>query len=150
MGTLEVLAFRTSHDAAEPVGFVLGDATSGRLGLVSDTGAFTPEAHEALQHCDVIGIECNHDAGMLETGPYPWFLKQRIASTRGHLSNADAASAVERLASERLAHVYAVHLSRTNNTHDLARTALAGCLARLGLDVPVTSVTQDCPPVLVA
>ncbi len=144
IGTLDVLAFRSSHDAAEPVGFVVGRDGSGRFGLLTDTGTFTHEAAEALRGCDVVALECNHDPDMLETGPYPWFLKKRIASDRGHLSNVAAADAIENLADSRLSHVFAVHLSRTNNTHGLARDALADRLARLGLDVKVTPVGQEC------
>ena len=148
VGTLEVLPFTSSHDAAEPVGFVVSGAGSNgreeRFGLATDTGTFTGEAAEALRDCDILGIECNHDGDMLATGPYPWFLKQRIASSRGHLSNADAADALERVAGDRLTQVYALHLSRTNNTHELARHALASRLAQVGLDVSVASVTQHC------
>lgn len=143
VGTLTAIPFRTSHDAAEPVGYRIESACGTVLGIATDTGTFTEEATEALRDCDILGLECNHDLDMLAGGPYPWFLKQRIASTRGHLSNPDAADALERIASERLRHVHALHLSRTNNTHDLAREALEARLARLGLDVAVTSVTQD-------
>jgi len=144
IGTFDVLPFRSSHDAAEPVGYVLTDGAGTRFGLATDPGTFTPDTAEALLGCDVLGLECNHDIDMLTTGPYPWFLKQRIASNRGHLSNPDAADALERVASDRLTHVFALHLSRTNNTHDLARAALEHRLARLGLGTRVTSVTQDC------
>lgn len=146
IGTLDVLAFRTSHDAAEPVGYVVGDRGSGDcVGLASDTGTFTDEQAEALSGCGTLGLECNHDPEMLQTGPYPWFLKQRIASSRGHLANADAAQALDRTATDRLSHVYALHLSRTNNTHELARVALEARLAELGLAVGVTAVSQDLP-----
>lgn len=143
VGTLTVIAFATSHDAAEPVGYRIETSAGATLGIATDTGHFTDQAAEALRDCDIVGIECNHDIEMLSGGPYPWFLKQRIASPRGHLSNPDAADALERIAGDRLRHVHALHLSRTNNTHELARRALEVRLARLGLDVPVTSVTQD-------
>ena len=143
VGTLSVLPFRISHDAQEPVGYRIEGACGARIGIATDTGTFTAEAAEALSGCDVVGLECNHDLDMLETGPYPWFLKQRIASTRGHLSNPDAADALEQISSDRLREVCALHLSRTNNTHVLAREALEGRLAQLGLDVTVTAVTQD-------
>jgi phosphoribosyl 1,2-cyclic phosphodiesterase len=143
VGTLSVLPFSISHDAEEPVGYRIEASCGTRIGIATDTGAFTAEAAEALRGCDIVGLECNHDVDMLAGGPYPWFLKQRISSTRGHLSNPDAADALERIASDRLREVCALHLSRTNNTHDLAREALGLRLERLGLDVAVTSVTQD-------
>ncbi len=143
IGSLEVLAFSTSHDAVEPVGYVVRDDSGTRFGLATDTGVFTEQAAEALAECDILGVECNHDVDMLTTGPYPWFLKQRIASSRGHLSNPDAARALEAIAGDRLRQVHALHLSRTNNTHDLAREGLSNCLSRLGLDAEVKTVTQD-------
>jgi phosphoribosyl 1,2-cyclic phosphodiesterase len=143
VGTLTVLPFGISHDAEEPVGYCIEANCGTRVGIATDTGTFTDEAAEALTGCDIVGLECNHDLDMLAGGPYPWFLKQRISSTRGHLSNPDAADALERIASDRLGQVCALHLSRTNNTHDLAREALELRLARLGLDVPVASVSQD-------
>jgi phosphoribosyl 1,2-cyclic phosphodiesterase len=143
IGSFEIFAFEASHDAAEPVGYVVQSDAGERFGLVTDTGVFTEQAAEALIGCDVVGIECNHDVEMLDSGPYPWFLKQRIASARGHLSNPDAALALERIASDRLRRVYAVHLSRTNNTHDLARAELSRSARRLGLDIEVVSVTQE-------
>ena len=146
IGSLEVLPFRSSHDAKEPVGFVVSDRNGNRFGLATDMGSFTQEAAEALAGCDLIGLECNHDLKMLETGPYPWFLKQRIASARGHLSNADAARALESVATDRLREVHALHLSRTNNTRELACQAVQQQLALMGLAVSVRSVSQDCVP----
>ena len=79
---------------------------------------------------------------MLERGPYPGFLKQRIRSHAGHLSNADAADALSRLASDRLSHVFALHRSRTNNTAELAASALTTRAQELGLGVPITVASQ--------
>lgn len=142
IGTLDVVAFRTSHDAADPVGYRI-EAGGAVVGIATDTGVLTDEAREALAGCDVLAIECNHDLDMLENGPYPYFLKRRIRSSRGHLSNPDAADAVEALASDRLRRVIAMHRSRTNNTHGLAGRALEARLARIGLGVPVDVARQD-------
>lgn len=142
IGTLTVLPFRISHDAAEPVGFAIGDDAGSRVGIATDTGVFTDDAAEALSGCDIIGLECNHDLDMLSAGPYPWFLKQRIASSRGHLSNPDAARALARIASDRLSRVHALHLSRTNNRRDIATEALERAIAELGLGAEVRSETQ--------
>jgi phosphoribosyl 1,2-cyclic phosphodiesterase len=143
IGTLDILPFDISHDALEPLGYVVQAEGGHRFGLATDTGVFTEQAAEALLGCDVIGLECNHDVEMLAAGPYPWFLKQRIASSRGHLSNRDAALALERVAGDRLRRVHALHLSRTNNTRELAREGLDRCLCHLGLDVEVVPVSQD-------
>jgi phosphoribosyl 1,2-cyclic phosphodiesterase len=144
IGSLDVLAFRTSHDAAEPVGYRI--ETSGAvIGLASDTGKLSGEALEALAGCDILGIESNHDAEMLERGPYPAYLKRRIRSTVGHLSNTDAAEALSALASDRLRQVFGLHRSTTNNTAMLAETALRQRARQIGLDVPVTVTAQDRP-----
>jgi len=134
---IDVLAFRTSHDAAEPVGFRFDGPDGAAIGLATDTGVLTHEILEALQGCDVIGIESNHDERMLADGPYPRFLKQRIQSHRGHLSNAAAAAALSQLRSERLRQVVALHVSRTNNTVTLADRALRGVCATHGISVHV-------------
>ena len=79
---------------------------------------------------------------MLATGPYPWFLKQRIASSRGHLSNPDAARAIERIATDRLRRVHALHLSRTNNTPVLAAATVGEALDRAGAATAVVVSDQ--------
>ncbi len=141
VGTLEVVAFRTSHDAAQPVGYRVNSGGDS-VGVVTDTGVLTEETLEALTGVRVLGIESNHDLRMLERGPYPAFLKDRIRSARGHLSNADAADALERLASDALEQVFALHRSSTNNTAVLAGTLLRDRAERLGLAVPITVASQ--------
>jgi phosphoribosyl 1,2-cyclic phosphodiesterase len=143
LGELRVTSFRVMHDAREPVGFLFEAPDGTRLGYVSDIGEMTGEVAEALAGCEYVALEANHDARMLEHGPYPWFLKRRIASANGHLSNEAAGEAIGSVASDRLRHVFAIHVSRTNNTPDLAAAALRAGLLRTGLDVPVTAVGQD-------
>ena len=150
-GTLSVVAFRTSHDAAEPVGYRIETDRGERLGLATDTGVFTPEAAEALADVDLLGLESNHDLGMLENGPYPYYLKQRIRSQRGHLSNIDACDALERLASERLRRVFALHRSETNNSASIVKRVLEARATAIGLRAPVDvapqgDVLDSCPP----
>lgn len=143
IGTLSVLPFRTSHDATEPVGFTIETEGGERFGLATDTGVLTPEAAEALTEVDVLGIESNHDLQMLANGPYPAYLKRRIRSESGHLSNADAADAIELLATERLRRVFALHRSRQNNTSQLAARQLRRRVRDLGLSVRVHVAEQD-------
>lgn len=142
IGTLEVLAFPLSHDAAEPLGFRI-TADGGSVGLVTDTGVITAEAHEALAGCIALGIESNHDIAMLENGPYPAFLKRRIRSRHGHLSNADAADALALLAHDRLRSVVALHRSRTNNTRSLAAGSMERRISEMGLQSTVTVAGQN-------
>lgn len=125
---MRVRSFATMHDAAEPCGFVFESARARRVGVATDTGMVTPEIAESLAGCHVIGLESNHDTRMLEDGPYPYFLKRRIAGDRGHLSNADAADALSSLAWHGLSRVFALHLSEQNNTPERARFALDAAL----------------------
>lgn len=149
VGGLDILPFRTSHDAAEPVGYRIASAGDS-VGLATDTGVLTPEAAEALASVRVLGLECNHDLRMLDSGPYPPFLKRRIRSAAGHLSNTDAADAFELLASDALETVVALHRSRTNNTADLAAQALRVRASHIGVTTRIEVASQsdhlDCDP----
>lgn len=139
---LRVVAFRTSHDAAEPVGYTFA-TPRGTIGIATDTGVLTGEAWEVLPGCRVLGLEANHDLDMLEYGPYPHFLKQRIRSDVGHLSNASAAGALERLAGDTLGALVGLHLSEQNNQPELARRTLAETARRLGLSADVLVASQS-------
>jgi phosphoribosyl 1,2-cyclic phosphodiesterase len=141
-GTLSVLPFRTSHDAAEPVGFRIESDTGASFGLATDTGCITEETAEALLGVEMLGIESNHDLTMLENGPYPYYLKRRIRSERGHLSNVDACDALSRLASEKLTHVFALHRSNTNNSASIVQRELGARAAALGLPAKVKVAMQ--------
>ncbi len=136
VGALTVLPVATSHDAREPVGFVIDDGCS-RVGVVTDTGVATKLLVERLAGCHGLFIECNHDPDMLRLGPYPWPLKQRIASRTGHLSNEQSRDALAALAHCKLEVVVGMHLSRENNLPELARRELARPLAGSGVRVAV-------------
>lgn len=129
---LRITTFATAHDAAEPVGYAFESRSGRRLVIATDTGTITPEIADAFAGAHVVGIESNHDVRMLEAGPYPPFLKRRIAGERGHLSNDDAASAVSNALWRGLGHVFALHISEQNNTPEHARSALARALGRTG------------------
>jgi phosphoribosyl 1,2-cyclic phosphodiesterase len=138
-GELEVRVASTPHDGAESVCYVFQDGSGARAGAATDLGHLSPAVLDALRDCEVIGLEANHDVDLLRLGPYPFFLKQRILSSYGHLSNEDAAAALARLVGPRTKAVVVLHVSRQNNTAALAgRTtadALAGLGARVRLDV---------------
>ncbi len=129
VGDVNVEPYPVPHDAREPVQYVFADGRA-RFGVLTDVGSATAHIRSMLTGCDAIALECNHDVGMLQTGPYPPGLKRRVASDFGHLSNAAAADLLASLDRSRLRHLIAVHLSLKNNTVDLAREALArvvGC-----------------------
>jgi len=124
---IEVRPFPVPHDAREPVQFVCSDGCW-RLGVLTDIGVSTPYVEASLSGCDALVLECNHDLGMLANGDYPESLKRRIASRLGHLDNEAAAGLLRRIDSSRLKHLIAAHLSRENNSPELACAALAGAL----------------------
>ena len=138
LGTLKVLPVETSHDAREPVGFVV-EGGGRRIGVVTDTGVFSEFLVERLSGCHALLLECNHDRDLLRYGPYPWPLKQRIASHTGHLSNEQTSRALERLAHSALELVIGMHLSQTNNRPDLVERELSAILAGSGVRIEVSS-----------
>jgi phosphoribosyl 1,2-cyclic phosphodiesterase len=119
-GAITVLPVATSHDAREPVALVFDDGAS-RVALCTDTGVLTTLLGRRLADCDLLLMEANHDADMLRHGPYPWPLKQRIASRLGHLANHQSRSALEELTSARLKGMVALHLSEQNNRIEVVR-----------------------------
>ncbi|MCX7960296.1 MAG: MBL fold metallo-hydrolase [Burkholderiales bacterium] len=136
LGDFEVLPFAVPHDAREPVQYVLSDGAR-RLGLLTDLGSPTASVAAALGGCDALVVECNHDETLLARGPYPPWLKARIAGPFGHLSNAAAAALLAAIDRSRLQHVVCAHLSEKNNRPELARAALAAALGGTedGIDV---------------
>jgi len=139
---MTVTAFRVPHDGRDPLGFRV-DAATGSLGVATDLGWAPAEVAQALADCDQLAVECNHDVGVLQAGPYPAFLKRRILSQRGHLSNEAAAQLVRKVAGPRLRRVIGLHLSQTNNAPELAREALEAAVA--GRQVQV-ELAPRCPP----
>ena len=141
---MSILSFSTSHDVVNPVGYRFsyrGD----RVGLATDTGVLTPEARNALTDCRILALESNHDVPMLKCGDYPRYLKERILSERGHLSNDQAAEAARLLVTDRTEQLVAMHLSQDNNRPSLAVRALAAAL-----DAPLdnelgSSATREVP-----
>ena len=134
---LEVDSFRiepfaVSHDAREPIGVVIEAEAGGRLGLAADLGTRSRETWGRLRDLDALILETNHDLEMLMKGPYPWPLKKRIASDRGHLSNADAADGLGELVDDRLRWVVLYHLSKVNNRPAIAEAVVGEALSRTG------------------
>jgi len=124
---LEIQPYPVPHDAREPVQYVFGDG-SRRLGVLTDTGCSTPHIEAMLAGVDALVLECNHDATMLENGPYPVSLKRRVGGRFGHLENTQSAALLDKLKHEKLQCVMAAHVSKKNNTSGLAQRALARVL----------------------
>jgi phosphoribosyl 1,2-cyclic phosphodiesterase len=111
---LEVTPVETSHDITS-CGFVIAG-----LGIFTDTGCVTPQMREIIADLDALLLESNYDEEMLENGPYPRHLKERIASDRGHLSNGDASDFISRCGGH-LSRVFLAHLSEHNNSAQKVR-----------------------------
>lgn len=128
IGSLKARAFHTPHDTDESVGYRIEER--GVFALATDMGCVTEEVLENLRDADTVLVESNHDVDMLSYGPYPVYLKRRILSNRGHLSNADCAQLVRTLAQSGVRRAILGHLSRENNTPEKAleasRAALGG------------------------
>jgi phosphoribosyl 1,2-cyclic phosphodiesterase len=137
---IEVEPFTVPHDAREPVQYVLSDGDA-RLGVLTDIGVSTPHVERTLSGLDALVLECNYDRDMLWAGPYPKWLKERIAGPFGHLDNRESERLLGALDRTRLKHVIGAHLSQHNNKPELARA----CLARaLGCEASwVGLATQD-------
>lgn len=132
--TFSVTPFSTSHDAADPTGFCISDGEV-TVGVCTDTGMVTPAMMTYLSRCDALVLESNHCPVMLENGPYPVFLKRRIADkNRGHLSNRAAANVLCELCSD-LSSVVLAHLSEENNTPEKALGTARETLALFSHDV---------------
>ena len=144
VGHCAVTAFPTSHDAPGSCGFRL-DSSDGSAGVLTDTGYVTEEAAEALEGVDLAVLEANHDPETLRSGPYPYYLKQRILGVQGHLSNGDAAGFAVTLAEQGTSEIVLAHLSRENNTPAMALRAVETALSAAGLAPQVSVAPREEP-----
>ncbi len=144
IGDVHVEPFSISHDAYEPVGFVIRSGGSA-IGLATDIGIVTNLLREKLRACDVVVIEANHDEAMVHEAPRPWSLKQRILSNQGHLSNRASAELIAEIAGDGLKHLFLAHLSGDCNSPSHAQHVFETVLAEAGHDhitVRLTGASQ--------
>lgn len=127
IGEVQVQPYLVPHDAVEPVQYVFGNGNK-RLGVLTDAGSSTPHIERMLSGCASLVLECNHDKNLLNNGDYPFSLKQRVGGRFGHMNNEEAAVLLSRLDNSQLQHIVAAHLSRKNNTPELAVQALSQAL----------------------
>ncbi|PLX97462.1 MAG: MBL fold metallo-hydrolase [Desulfuromonas sp.] len=128
---LAISPFTTTHDAVNPVGFTI-ESDEGKIGFATDLGLPTRLVADQLQSCRVLVLEANHDEQMLQDGPYPWPLKQRISSRHGHLSNRDSLRLLEEIVWPGLEALFLAHLSEENNCPDLVRASFSKTLEQCG------------------
>jgi phosphoribosyl 1,2-cyclic phosphodiesterase len=142
---LVIETFTKCHDAADPMGIVIS-SNGTRIGLATDLGRSTRLAEERLKGCQALILEFNHDPEMLDEGPYPLYLKQRIKGPDGHLSNQKGGELLRALSHADLRLVVLAHLSKTNNDPEKAREEAARVLGTCGLEATGIWVgEQDAP-----
>lgn len=119
IGSLDIHPMHISHDAADPVAYIVSSGKK-KIGVITDLGYFDENIILHSMGLDAMLIEANHDVHMLEVGPYPYSLKQRILGEQGHLSNDTCARFLNEVLHDDTKHVLLGHLSNENNYPELA------------------------------
>lgn len=127
-GDVRIAAFVTSHDSRASCGYTL-TCGAHKIGIATDMGEILMGVKEALTGCEAVLLESNYDAGQLRTGPYPFYLKERIAGAGGHLENQSAARFAAYLVLHGTRRLLLAHLSEENNTPETALNATRQALA---------------------
>ncbi len=142
IGDIGVKAFRTSHDTPYSQGYSFSLPDERVISVCTDLGYVSEEVLDGIIKSDLVLLESNHDEQMLRTGPYPFELKKRILSEKGHLSNAVCAETAMKLLSGGTTRFVLGHLSHENNTPDKAYAETFGkldmCGARINIDYTLT------------
>ena len=131
VGNLTITPFHTPHDSVSSVGYIV-ESDGKKYGIATDTGTVTKEMLVALSGCEAVLIESNHDENMLKSGPYPYYLKKRILSDLGHLSNKKCAWLATQLAIWGTKKILLGHLSEHNNTPEIAYNEVCSLLTQNG------------------
>lgn len=131
---LMIMPFRTSHDAVDPVGYMIKKDEK-VLVYITDTGYITGDILKTLHNADAYIMETNHNVEMLQMCNRPWSLKQRILDDCGHLSNEDSAYALSQLIGDKTRHIYLAHLSQDANLPDLAEMTVRHILKEENVDM---------------
>lgn len=141
---VSVSPFQSSHDAADPVCFMLRGGENGVLHL-TDTGLLNPYIMDRLRGIDIAVVETNYDPDMLKNGPYPLFTKERILSEKGHLSNMSGAAIACKLCEKGVSSIVLGHISKQNNTPEMAYDLTYRALEVMGF-TPGEDVTLSLAP----
>jgi len=149
IGDIKIRSFRTSHDAAEPVGYSFFNGGR-QISILTDTGYVSEEAFAEIKNADLLALEANHDVNVLQVCRYPYYVKRRIAGDKGHLSNEAAAECICRLIEEddRERHILLSHLSKENNSPEMAEITIKNILEDAGVaggsKMRLDVITRDC------
>lgn len=131
---LNIYPFEISHDAVEPVGFCLYN-NNAKISIITDTGWVNDNIRKKIKGSSLYLIESNHDAEMLKVGKYPWYLKKRIMSEEGHLSNEESGEVLSDIISGNGEIVLLGHLSQENNFPLLAYQTVKNIMEEVGVDI---------------
>lgn len=135
----------TSHDSADSRGYTIYMPDERKISVITDTGIVTQDIIDKATGSDLILLESNHDKSMLNNGPYPYYLKQRILSDKGHLSNEDCAKAACHFINTGTTRLVLGHLSRENNTSLTAKKVTADALGEMGAVEGIDYTLQVAP-----
>lgn len=138
----QITAFNTPHDGTDNVGFFI-EMGNRSFAVATDLGHISERVEYYLRQANFIMLESNYDLRMLHNGPYPAYLKARIAADNGHLDNAVAAQFVASVYSPQLSHVFLCHLSHDNNTPEVAHRTMADALAEKNVRVGNGSLSPE-------
>ena len=134
IGNIDIVSFAVSHDAIDPQ-FYTFKKNNKQFVILTDTGYVNDRMRGMLRNADAYLMESNHDISMLRMGQYPWSLKQRILSDKGHLSNEDGALALTDMIGDKTRRVYLGHLSKENNMKEIAHETVKEILIRKDMGV---------------
>ncbi len=145
LGPFLIEPFPIPHDAMEPVGYVIWDRNV-KLAVVTDLGYIPMNVQNHIDGAEILVLESNHDVQMLLRGSYPPWLKQRILSRHGHLSNADVAEYARTRLGTWCRFLFLAHLSKENNRPELAYMTVMEALSdRRNDETQVVLTSQDTP-----
>ncbi len=128
IGNMRITAFDTPHDTSQSCGYKIETENGGKCAVCTDLGHITKSVDDAICGCSTVLLEANYDENMLKNGPYPSYIKSRIASQNGHLSNTASGDMAKRLVETGTTQIILGHLSRDNNTPELAQLAVVRAL----------------------
>ncbi|WP_035571357.1 MBL fold metallo-hydrolase [Halonatronum saccharophilum] len=134
IGDCDIKPFSISHDANDPVGYKVISGGK-RVSIATDMGEISEKVRTTISDSDLVILESNHDLEMLKIGPYPWSLKKRVMSEKGHLSNDDAGAMVVELAKNSVSRILLAHLSKDNNVPELAFLTIKNMLIDAGIEL---------------
>ncbi len=144
---INITSFASSHDAIDSSNFIFQQVNNEqqKLAIATDLGFATKLLLEKIKEATTLILESNHDEVILLTGSYPWELKQRVKSSKGHLSNKQAVAVVSQIIHNRLNNLVLAHLSEKNNTPELALKEMSSYLNEIKSQVNLFLADQYKP-----